>query len=338
MAILLRARKMLWGRSANRCAICRVSVFIDTDSTDNPALIGEEAHIVAQSLDGPRGDGGLPLDQRDLYENFILLCANHHRQIDDQPDQFTSERLINAKSEHEQWVRESLDGYDPDRQADEEMYAGTVDSWLVKADIDEWNNWTSSLMLVQPRMSVDRDRELLELRQWLLSRIWSHRYSHLENGFLNFRLVLDDFQETFRQYVQRLNWGDSEILLTRKIYHIQEWDPPRYHYLLHRYNYHVDLVHDLLLELTRAANYICDMVREFLMPSFRITQGAILIDSGPYEDFSYVTHRVEYRGDERVDQPYQGIDSFLQIRETRDVNMGKGQPPVFDPSVYAADE
>src|SRR5690242_7377692 len=35
----------------------------------------------------------------------------------------------------------------------------------------------------------------------------------------------------------------------------------------------VALVEDLMLELTRAANYVCDRVREFLLRSYRIRDG-----------------------------------------------------------------
>jgi hypothetical protein len=44
----------------------------------------------------------LPPDQRDAYENRILLCANDHVVIDKQPEHWTTERLRRLKDEHEQ--------------------------------------------------------------------------------------------------------------------------------------------------------------------------------------------------------------------------------------------
>lgn len=68
-------RKRLWGKSGNRCAVCRQEL-IRLDSGKKPgALVGQEAHIVARSPGGPRY---MLLDPatRDGYDNLILLCAS----------------------------------------------------------------------------------------------------------------------------------------------------------------------------------------------------------------------------------------------------------------------
>src|ERR1019366_4166313 len=78
---------------------------------DDPSVFGEECHIVAQSPGGPRAAGIADVDG---YENLILLCRKHHKQVDDQRSHFTVERLKEIKREHEQ--REaSRDPNDPVR-------------------------------------------------------------------------------------------------------------------------------------------------------------------------------------------------------------------------------
>jgi len=52
------------------------------------------------------------------------LCRNHHGEIDGQAGTFTVERLKAIKADHERWVRDSLPGYDQQRQQDDETYAG----------------------------------------------------------------------------------------------------------------------------------------------------------------------------------------------------------------------
>lgn len=173
-------------------------------------------------------------------------------------------------------------------------------------------------------MTAIRDESLLGLRKWLLSRIWPKRYPTLESSFLNFRLVLDDLHELFRSRAQAVHYSSGAVLITAKFYEITEWDPPRYHKLLQEYNFHVDLIGDLVLELTRAANYVSDRVREYLFPGFRLEEGVILVDSGPYMDLKYISHRVEYREGERVDVPYPGLDDFKAKRATRDYHFGVG--------------
>lgn len=80
---------------------------------------------------------------------------------------------------------------------------------------------------------------------------------------------------------------------------------------------------NLALELTRAANYVCDAVRHDLVRSYRINQGVLLIVGGPYMDFSYKTYRVEYRGDERTENPYPSLEAYKSLRFERDLFFGE---------------
>jgi hypothetical protein len=77
---------------------------------DATVVLGEMAHIVAESLNGPRGDSTLTLEERNRAANLILLCNTHHQFIDDQGqlEIFTVERLRALKETHEQWVEATL--------------------------------------------------------------------------------------------------------------------------------------------------------------------------------------------------------------------------------------
>jgi TPR repeat protein len=74
--------------------------------------LGEIAHIVADSPNGPRGDSPLTAAARNDYQNLILLCNQHHQLIDSQPNSWTVARLQEMKSDHELWVEERLGGTD----------------------------------------------------------------------------------------------------------------------------------------------------------------------------------------------------------------------------------
>jgi hypothetical protein len=47
--------KMLWGRSGNRCAICK----IELTPVGSESVLGEMAHIIADKQKGPRGESDL---------------------------------------------------------------------------------------------------------------------------------------------------------------------------------------------------------------------------------------------------------------------------------------
>lgn len=326
MTVTLKTQKMLWGRAAGRCSEpnCRIDLYFDETETDDPTAVGENCHMVAESDDGPRANPSMPIERRNSYSNLILLCRNHHKVIDAQEHKYTVEVLRNMKDEHELWVRSQL-GLDEKKQRDDEQYATIIDQWEKLVDIDHWQAWSSAILCHdQPRMSRDLDQNIDELRGWLLNRIWPQRYPLLENSIENFRRVLGDFHEVFRRHATTRIHG-RDTLWTEKFYKIKEWDEDRYNQLLLDYHFHVDLVSDLMLEVTRAANLICDRVRADLLPSYRLHQGRLVVQRGPTMDFAFHDYVVQYSTNERdVDFPYPGLDSFCTLRKERDLHFGEG--------------
>lgn len=108
MPISDKTRKILWGRSGNRCAICKRELVVDATLADSESVVGEECHIVSRQLNGPRYDPNYAEEQLDAYENLILLCRVHHKMADDQYETYTGDILTRMKSNHEVWVSQKL--------------------------------------------------------------------------------------------------------------------------------------------------------------------------------------------------------------------------------------
>lgn len=108
MAISDKNRKILWARSGNQCAICRIPFVIEKTARDPHCIVGEECHIVSASPNGPRHDPNFKTEQFDTIENILLLCASHHKMVDDQPETYTASVLQSIKANHEKWVEEKL--------------------------------------------------------------------------------------------------------------------------------------------------------------------------------------------------------------------------------------
>lgn len=102
-----RDLKILFGWSAALCAFpgCRRPCVVPATDRDREVVIGKIAHIAAHSDIGPRADPTMSHHQRDSYNNWVLLCPEHHDIVDRQANTFTSEELQSWKREHEQWVR-----------------------------------------------------------------------------------------------------------------------------------------------------------------------------------------------------------------------------------------
>jgi len=113
MAITDKTRKSLWGRSANRCAICRHELVVDATAADDESVVGDECHIVSGKGQGPRYDAAFSSDRVDKPDNLILLCRVHHKMVDDQHETYTVDVLRRLKANHEKWVSSTLTGRQP---------------------------------------------------------------------------------------------------------------------------------------------------------------------------------------------------------------------------------
>ena len=108
MAISDKNRKILWGKSASMCAICRHPLVIDPTETDTESVVGDECHIISGAKNGPRSDPDYPRSKIDDLSNLILLCRVHHKQVDDQVETYTVDILRQIKNNHEKWIDEKL--------------------------------------------------------------------------------------------------------------------------------------------------------------------------------------------------------------------------------------
>jgi hypothetical protein len=327
MGILLKTHKMLWGRSGNRCAFptCRRLLVEDETESDDPSIVGDEAHIVAREDDGPRGNSPLSVEDRDKFDNLILMCKVHHKMIDDQYKTYTVEALHKMKRDHLDWVTINLNP-DIDKQNDDEIYATYIDRWIELADINEWENWTSFVFGGgQPSMRVEKYNNLKKFNVYLLSRVWPKRYDKIDFAFNNFRVVLNDFINIFSLYKLKVGPDDDAWFETEKFYkRLREWNPQRYDELIDEYEFHVDLVQDLACELTRSANYLCDQIRKYITRSFRVNEGVLLIQTGPHMDLSYSTIRIEFKNDDQNFIKYPGLKIFMETRQDRGYCFGQG--------------
>lgn len=328
MSISLKTHKILWAKSGNRCAMpdCRKELVENETETDDPSVIGDEAHIVAREQDGPRGESELPKDDRDKFDNLLLLCKIHHKIIDDQVEYYTVEKLKEIKKQHLFWVSEQL-SQDQNKINDDQIYATYIDKWIELAEIDNWKNWaTDVLSNGQPYMSKLTLDRLNELNQYLFSRIWPKRYNELEISFNNFRIILNDFIQVFKKYTIKVGDEEDTGYYTEKIYKRADYTEPEKEYnLLFKFNYHVDLVQDLMLELTRASNLICDKIRAYISKNFRIQEGALLVSTGPDMTLSWKTVKVEYDANSNLDNIlYKGLREFMEYRTNYQYNFGEG--------------
>ncbi|MBI4547858.1 MAG: hypothetical protein HY707_07760 [Ignavibacteriae bacterium] len=101
--------KILFLRSGGKCAFpeCEKILVEEATAKDEPVVIGQIAHIVAESRQGPRGKNEMSDEERNKHTNLILLCPDHHVIIDSQPYTYSVPVLQQMKAIHEERIKAS---------------------------------------------------------------------------------------------------------------------------------------------------------------------------------------------------------------------------------------
>lgn len=321
MSITVRSRKMLWGRAANLCAYpdCKKRLIENESGLDDESIVGEEAHIRSERIEGPRYDAQFTIEKIDDYGNLLLLCRNHHKLVDDQVNTYPVDALIDIKKSHEDWVIKTLN-YDKKKQDDDEIYLTYLETINDLLSVNNWEVWTSDFMASNSIMTKYHFANLSKLVDNLLSRIWPERYQDLEIAFHNFRFILNDFLMVFSKY--KTDEKSEDFWRTERIYKRRWFEQEDYDRLLGKFNYQELLLADLLAEMTRAINYLHNQIRENILANYRLSEGILLlkVDSGMIVHI----HRLEYTNNEKNDLPYKGLKDFMERREGREIHFGKG--------------
>src|SRR6056297_462181 len=91
-----KTKRILWAKSAGRCQFqnCNELLIGHLVSGNLGANKGYVAHIIADSVKGPRGDETLSPILANDESNVMLLCDACHREVDrENPDAYPAERL-----------------------------------------------------------------------------------------------------------------------------------------------------------------------------------------------------------------------------------------------------
>ena len=92
--------KKLYAMSGNVCAMPSCNTKLFTESED---FLGQICHINARSKNGPRYDQNQSDEERNSYDNLLILCPNCHVIIDGREDLYPAEALKEIKRIHEKY-------------------------------------------------------------------------------------------------------------------------------------------------------------------------------------------------------------------------------------------
>ena len=135
MSLTVRNRKILWSRAGNQCAFpgCKQQLVELDEDVGSDVVVGEEAHIVPRSPNGPRSCDWNREEELDSYRNRILLCPKHHKFVDCAPEIYTKQCMIEMKNVHEWRIASHR------RSAESLQSAGVTLSGATGQAVQAWN-------------------------------------------------------------------------------------------------------------------------------------------------------------------------------------------------------
>lgn len=334
MGISVQSRKFLWGKSAMRCAFpdCDAPLSLSKAGVHR-TVVGIECHIIAQKdhasvarspsslTDEERIEYAHLIEDRDSYDNLALMCGTHSFLIDDPAQGYSVRDILEMKRNHELSVEGA--GKTPGPDQDEARYAEIVDGWAARIDLDRWPELIAGVFMDgHPRIEVEDFDRMGEAADWIFNRVWPGSIREIERSMDNFRRVVVDFSRVMTAYPHE-HLKARGLVAPNRFYNDLHWSE-RYGNKRagELYQYLSYLMEDYALELTRAANLVCEAVRQTLDPRFRFDEGLLTMESGPYmDDQTHLftrRHRPTYKDPLEEWMPYEGLAEFPTARSSRD--------------------
>ncbi|PXW37865.1 HNH endonuclease [Erwinia sp. AG740] len=286
MSINQKDIKLLWGRSGNRCAICKAELTQDKNSITSAFTLGEQAHIVGEKDDAARGKSSLTLDERNSYHNLILLCPNHHTEIDRNVEDWPIEKLYNIKSIHELWVSETLSNVkDKYVLAKQVSVTSIIDAAVNYCRLENWKNWTSFALSLDPVWPKNLHDDIFKFREKVISTIWPDEFDELQRATETFSITLNIAAQIFMRH-SKLH---RDTYCSEKFYKNIGWND-NYDEGVKIYGEWIQECHDWLIESTKSANWFADVVRRDVNPMFFAEKGRFITMEGDILGFKAKLH------------------------------------------------
>lgn len=152
-------RVLLCVRAGGRCEFDGCNAYLFEDGlTLTVGTFAEMAHIVAFKEGGPRGGAPRPGDINGI-DNLMLLCPNHHKEVDHHPSRYTVQTLREYKASHEERIKH-LTGLGPDRKTAVLVVQGQISGSPATIPFDQVYEATA------PRYPLSRIPLTIDLNQF----------------------------------------------------------------------------------------------------------------------------------------------------------------------------
>jgi hypothetical protein len=187
------------------------------------------------------------------------------------------------------------------KQTNDAIYANIVDTAARLCMFEQWEAWTSEAISTSPAWRKEWMDNVEEFRRCVIRVVWPGTIPELERAIKTLSLYLAMALESFGKHSERKEDGWYKEV---RFYKSSGWNE-NYHRDLAAYNEWIDEQNDFMFEATKSANWVADVVRRELNPSFFAIPGKFIVTTGPYLESggSFMTRALEYTDEEKKAQP-----------------------------------
>lgn len=314
MAISQQDIKLLWGQAACRCSICRAELSYNNPDNSLNIIVGEQAHIVAEREDGPRGTSPLTDSERDSYDNLILLCPNHHTIIDRDTLAYPIEKLHSIKTAHELWVRTTLtSSLISATDINGLIYSKHIDTIVELCELYNWVVWTSYIACTRITMRKTIYHNAYKLRKNILGAVFPGTSTELEDSIKAVSMVFNTMINIFGKHCT----DQDECMVEVNFYKNYGRDPELYDEKCEKYEIWQETVISTLELLTKTLNWFSSVVRRDINPLFFAFSGRFIVEHNDGIHTYAALH--EFSSDEHG-REFQIIEATLRDLNSIDVD------------------
>lgn len=205
--------RRLYAHSGNRCAFpeCHAPLF-----EENGLLTGECCHIEAYSPQGARFNNRQTDEERNSYDNLVLMCPRHHKIIDNDTANYTVERIKEIKYSHE--MAYSAENLELDVKQIETLQNASSYFWSRIEDIDRMNP-----ELIDLKRFADVDKSVEQLLEDI-----EQTYQSLLNTLTILGISDNELTKDIREFIIDLGYDvnvfDTEIQTNQNPFLIRNWE------------------------------------------------------------------------------------------------------------------
>jgi hypothetical protein len=166
----------------------------------------------------------------------------------------------------EQTLSESGDIH---KTAQDVIYADLIDAAAESCQFDSWDKWASRAVSTTMNWDEDAHERLFKFLNKILGAVWPKTLPELESALKKLTYEVNEAIQMFMEHCEPSRLRD-DTLVEERFYKSHGWieDDKVYQQLFNEYDAWQDKCKEHVIEATKAANWLADVVRHDINPLF----------------------------------------------------------------------